>query len=46
MKIGSQLLTLLSNSYVESTLVEIKFGRYDLAFKTDEPDRPILVVHG
>lgn len=46
MKIGPQLLTLLSKSFVESSMVEMKFGRYDLAFKTDELGRPILLFMG
>jgi hypothetical protein len=46
MKIGPQLLALLHKTYVESTVVEMKFGRYDLAFKTDELGRPVLLFMG
>jgi hypothetical protein len=46
MKIGEPLLKILSKIYEPSTLIEQRFGRYDLAFKTDEAGRPVLLFIG
>jgi hypothetical protein len=40
------VLKLLSKQYDPDTMVETKFKRYDLAFKTDEAGRPILLFMG
>jgi len=40
------ILKILTKIYEPSTMVEVKFKRYDLAFKTDESGRPILLFMG
>jgi hypothetical protein len=40
------VLKILNKIYQPGTMVEIKFKRYDLAFKTDEKGRPILLFIG
>ena len=40
------LLKILNKTYEPSTMVEVKFQRYDLAMKTDELGRPILLFMG
>ena len=46
MKLGEPLLKILNKCYQPLTLVETTFSRYDLAFKTDEEGRPILLFLG
>jgi hypothetical protein len=46
MKIGSPLLKILNKNYQPSSLHELKFGRYDLALKTDDLGRPTLLFIG
>jgi len=46
MKLGPQLLALLDKQYTPSQLTEMVFQRYDLAFKTDETGRPVLLFIG
>jgi hypothetical protein len=46
MIIGEELQKLLNKTYEPSTLIEMPFKRYDLAFKTDEIGRPILLFMG
>jgi hypothetical protein len=46
MKLGKQILNILSKTYAASTMVETSFGRYDLAFRTDEAGRPVLLFIG
>jgi hypothetical protein len=46
MKVGPELLKLLSKPYAPDQLISQRFGRYDLAFKTDEQGRPILLFIG
>lgn len=46
MKLGPQLLLLLNKTYEPSTLIETVFQRYDLAFKTNEEGKPILLFIG
>jgi hypothetical protein len=46
MKLGPQLLLLLNKTYEPSALVETAFQRYDLAFKTNEHGKPILLFIG
>jgi len=41
-----QILRILNKIYQPDTMVEMKFKRYDLAFKTDEKGRPILLFIG
>lgn len=40
------ILKILNAKYEPSTLIEKRFGRYDLAFKTDSEGRPILLFMG
>ena len=40
------LLKILTKMYPPSTLVEQRFGRYNLAIKTDEEGRAILLFIG
>jgi len=44
--LGAPLLKILNKKYNPSTLVEMSFKRYDLAFKTDEEGRPVLLFMG
>ena len=46
MALNEALLKIMSKLYEPSTLVELKFGRYDLVFKTDDAGRPILLFLG
>ncbi len=46
MDLKEPILKLLSKQYEPSTLVETTFKRYDIAFKTDEAGRPILLFMG
>jgi len=46
MKLGAQILQLLSKTYLPSTMVEMTFSRYDLLFKTDDQGRPVLLFMG
>lgn len=43
---GYELLKILNKLYEPSALVETKFKRYDIAFKTDEAGRPVLLFMG
>ena len=45
-KLGAPILKILNKKYPPSTLIEQRFGRYDLAFKTDEEGRPVLLFLG
>lgn len=40
------ILKVLNKIYQPAAVVEIKFKKYDLAFKTDEKGRPILLFIG
>ena len=40
------ILKILNKIYQPVTMVEMKFKRHDLAFKTDEKGRPILLFLG
>jgi hypothetical protein len=40
------ILKTLNKIYQPDTMIELKFKRYDLAFKTDEKGRPILLFIG
>lgn len=46
MKIGEKLAKVLAKKYAPSSHVPLKFGRYDLALKTDEDGNPILLFIG
>jgi len=46
MKLGIKLLKELNKKYTPSSLIPIRFGRYDVALKTDEEGNPILVFIG
>ena len=46
MKLGAQLLKVLSKSYAPDEMIRQRFGRYDLAFKTDNQGCPILLFIG
>lgn len=40
------ILKVLDKQYAPGSMVEVRFGRYDLVFKTDEQGRPILLFMG
>ncbi len=40
------VLKILSKHYEPSAMVETRFKRYDLSFKTDEEGRPVLLFMG
>lgn len=46
MELGEGILKILNKTYDPSSLVETKFKRCDLAFKTDEAGRPVLLFMG
>ncbi|GAB3942517.1 hypothetical protein GCM10028805_07300 [Spirosoma harenae] len=46
MKVGERLLKLLSKKYEPARMVTVRFGRYDVAIKTDEEGNPILAFVG
>jgi len=46
MKLGPPLVELLEKIYQADVLIQIKFERYDLAFKTDAAGQPILLFIG
>lgn len=46
MKIGADLQKILNKTYQPDTMIQQTMGRYDLAFKTDEQGRPILLFVG
>lgn len=46
MKIGDKLLKQLNKKYAPDTMVNQKFGRYDLAFKTDDEGNPVMLFIG
>lgn len=46
MELGEQILKILNKTYDPDSFVEAKFKRYDLAFKTDNSGRPILLFMG
>ncbi|MEX2594623.1 MAG: hypothetical protein WD426_17765 [Anditalea sp.] len=45
-ELGAPVLKILNKSYEPSTMVEVTFKRYDLAFKTDPEGRPIILFMG
>jgi hypothetical protein len=46
MKIGAPLLKILTKTYTPDELIKQRFGRYDLAFNTDDQGRPVLLFIG
>ncbi|SDF29442.1 hypothetical protein SAMN05216464_115144 [Mucilaginibacter pineti] len=46
MKIGVELSKVLSKTYGPDQMISQRFGRYDLAFKTDEQGNPVLLYMG
>jgi hypothetical protein len=46
MVLGEEILKILNKVYEPNALVETTFKRYDLAFKTDDAGRPILLFMG
>ncbi|RZM24436.1 MAG: hypothetical protein EOO88_22835 [Pedobacter sp.] len=45
-ELKAPILKILGKTYQPLTLVELRFGRYDMAFRTDEKGNPILVFLG
>lgn len=45
-ELGSPILKILNKIYAPSALVDVKFKKYDLSFKTDAQGRPILLFLG
>jgi len=46
MKLGRDIQKILSKTYQAGTIVEQRIGRYDMAFKTDNLGRPVLLFLG
>jgi len=46
MTIGDELQKVLNKTYEPSAMIEMTFKRYDLAFKTDDEGKPILLFMG
>ncbi|RVU02489.1 hypothetical protein EOD41_00685 [Mucilaginibacter limnophilus] len=46
MELGNEIMKVLNKTYEPSTMIETQFKRYDIAFKTDEEGRPILLFMG
>ena len=46
MSVGEKLLKKISKKYEASTMVYIKFQKYDVALKTDDDGNPILMFIG
>ncbi|NII24484.1 hypothetical protein HB364_05310 [Pseudoflavitalea sp. X16] len=46
MDLGEQILKILNKKYAPSSLIETKFQRYDLAFKTDRDGLPVVAFLG
>lgn len=46
MKLGNDIQKILSKTYEADAMISRTMGRYDLAFKTDELGRPILLFLG
>ena len=46
MDLKEPILKVLAKQYEPSALIETTFKRYDIAFKTDEAGRPILLFMG
>ncbi|SEN03299.1 hypothetical protein SAMN05192574_102243 [Mucilaginibacter gossypiicola] len=46
MKVGPELLKILNKPFPAEQFIHQRFGRYDLAFKTDVQGRPVLLFMG
>ena len=46
MELKEPVLKIINKIYTPSSMVELTFKRYDLAFKTDEKGRAILLFMG
>lgn len=46
MKLGDEILKVLSKKYTPSTVIDTEFKRYDITFKTDELGNPVLLFLG
>ncbi|PAW95658.1 hypothetical protein CKK33_10200 [Mucilaginibacter sp. MD40] len=46
MTLGDEILKIVNKIYTPDSFIETSFKRYDLAFKTDEAGRPILLFLG
>lgn len=46
MKLGNDVMKILGRTYEPDAMIERSMGRYDLAFKTDELGRPVLLFLG
>ena len=46
MELKEPILKILNKKYEPSTMVEVTYNRYNLAFKTDDMGRPILLFMG
>lgn len=46
MKIGDKLLKELSKRYEPESIIDKRFGRYDLTFRTDEEGNPVMLFIG
>jgi hypothetical protein len=46
MKVGPELLNVLNKAYAPDRFIHEQFGRYDLAFKTDDAGRPVILFLG
>lgn len=46
MKLGEEILKIVNKVYEPNRMIETSFKRYDLAFKTDEAGRPIMLFMG
>lgn len=46
MSLGPPILKILNKVYEPSSFLERRFKNYDLAFKTDEEGRPVLLFLG
>ncbi|QEC53089.1 hypothetical protein EDD80_10452 [Anseongella ginsenosidimutans] len=46
MPLKAAVLKIVSKQYAPSSFIETTFGRYDLAFKTEEEGRPVLLFIG
>lgn len=46
MPLGPTILKILTKRYEADTMIERRFQRYDLVFKTDEEGNPVLLFMG
>jgi hypothetical protein len=46
MNLGTEILKILAKPYAPDKMIKQRFGRHDLAFKTDGEGRPVLLLIG